>query len=589
MRVGALLRFWAIACGLCRFLRAPRPSPPGSPGRATPGPRAVPAHVLGIDSDDAEDQADALTGALRSRVRGAPGWSLQETQHSLGMLTAALRCPQKPDAACLQRIGDQLHTDRFVWGVMSKAPGNQVTAEVHLWARGKPDVGAKETYSDNLEDQNDETLRKIAARILEKISGSPTTGTMTVHAGDAEGVVWINGQKSRALEHGAATIDLAPGRYDVELRAQGFETARQERVVVAAGQETNVPLKLVPAAAASTEQAPRGKPVDVRRVAGWSLIGLGVAAGIVAAVEGVEFLSAKNDLDAATARTSRAAITDVCANSNVVQRRGGERRRARNTTRRASRPHRRRDRRSARGPRGHRRRRRAPHGPPEGPADASRQPRRRGAERPHFQVLPYASARTAVAASTSRSRSEHVVHSVAAGPLPGDPARHAERSAGEEIAARRAVRQLDPLAGAEEVDRVIADHVPAPDGVDPDLGRRARPRPPFATIHEAGAAASIARDLRDAERRAAGRVHLEPMVGLDDLDVELRPQHRDRLRDERAEDVDPDAHVRLPGHGHARGRAIERRLRLVAEAGRAAHDRDACGRGHVSELRRRAR
>ena len=28
-----------------------------------PGGRAIPVHVLGIDSDDAEDQADAMTGA----------------------------------------------------------------------------------------------------------------------------------------------------------------------------------------------------------------------------------------------------------------------------------------------------------------------------------------------------------------------------------------------------------------------------------------------------------------------------------------------------------------------------------------------
>ena len=203
-----LLRLLAIFSGLAILWLACAPRVAYA---EAPGPRTSPVHVLGIDSDDAEDQADALTGALRSRVRSAPGWSLQETQHALGMLTAALRCPQKPDAACLQRIGDQLHTDRFVWGVMSKSPGNQVTTEIHLWARGRPDVSAKETYSDNLQDQNDETLRRIAARILDKITGTTTKGTVTIHAGDSEGVVWINGQKNRALEHGAATNRARPG------------------------------------------------------------------------------------------------------------------------------------------------------------------------------------------------------------------------------------------------------------------------------------------------------------------------------------------------------------------------------------------
>ena len=203
-------------------------------------------HVLGIDSDDAEDQADALTGAIRSRVRSAAGWTLQETQHSLGMLTAALRCPAKPDAACLQKIGDQLHTDRFIWGVMNRAPVNQITAEIHLWTRGRPDSSDKETYSDNLKDQNDETLRRIAARILEKVSGSPTTGTLTVRTDDTDGVLWVDGQRKRALDHGGATVDLPPGTYRVEVRADGFAPARQDGVVVAAGQDTSVPLKLSP-------------------------------------------------------------------------------------------------------------------------------------------------------------------------------------------------------------------------------------------------------------------------------------------------------------------------------------------------------
>ena len=102
-----LLRLLTMATGLAVLwiLSMPRPA-----FAEAPGPRTPPVHVLGIDSDDAEDQADALTGALRSRIRSAPGWSLQETQHALGMLTAALRCPPKPDQPCLQRIADQLHT-----------------------------------------------------------------------------------------------------------------------------------------------------------------------------------------------------------------------------------------------------------------------------------------------------------------------------------------------------------------------------------------------------------------------------------------------------------------------------------------------
>lgn len=284
----------------------------------TPGPRATAVHVLGIDSDDAEDQADALTGAIRSRVRSAPGWSLQETTHALGMLTAALRCPQKPDAACLQRIGDQLHTDRFIWGVMSKAPGNQVSTEVHLWARGRADSSDKEVYSDNLQDQNDETLRKIATRILDKLTGTVTTGTLTLHAGDGAGVVWINGQKNRALEHGAATISLPPGKYDVEVRQDGFSSAKQDGVVIGAGQDTAVALKLEAAPAPPPVVEPAkstSSPHHGRVIAGWTLIVVGALAEVGAGVAGLEFISAKSDLDSAREQVP-AQVSDVCNSNN---------------------------------------------------------------------------------------------------------------------------------------------------------------------------------------------------------------------------------------------------------------------------------
>jgi hypothetical protein len=297
-----------IACGLAVFLVL-------LPARRAwaQGPRPISIHVLGIDSDDAEDQADALTGALRSRVRVAPGLTLQETQHSLAMLTAALRCPPKPDAACLQKIGDQLHAERFVWGYVAKAPGNQVTADIHLWTRGKADASVKETYSDNLHDQNDETLRRIATRMLERLTGTTaTSGSITVHAGSADGTVWVDGQKKRALERGSATVDASIGSHTVEVRAKGFAVAH-EQVMVNAGEDASVTLHLVPEAATegTTAEAPH-HGVRPRTVLEIGLIGAGVAAGIVAGIEGFQFLQAKNDLDDARANVP-SSVADVCS------------------------------------------------------------------------------------------------------------------------------------------------------------------------------------------------------------------------------------------------------------------------------------
>src|SRR5262249_43586159 len=82
---------------------------------------SVPVAVITFDSDDADEQAEALTGALRSRIRASHGWSLADAPQSLGMLTAALRCPGKPlTAECQAKVADQIKAERFVFGYVSR-------------------------------------------------------------------------------------------------------------------------------------------------------------------------------------------------------------------------------------------------------------------------------------------------------------------------------------------------------------------------------------------------------------------------------------------------------------------------------------
>src|SRR5271167_3154188 len=64
----------------------------------------TPLVVLPLTTDAADDQADALTRALRARVEALPAWALQESAQSFETLSIALRCPTKPDGACLERI-----------------------------------------------------------------------------------------------------------------------------------------------------------------------------------------------------------------------------------------------------------------------------------------------------------------------------------------------------------------------------------------------------------------------------------------------------------------------------------------------------
>lgn len=249
---------------------------------------------LTLESDDAEDQAEALSGAFRSRVRTAPKWTLNESATSLSLLTAALKCPAKPDPACLQKIGDQVKVDHFFWGVMTKTPPNQVSAEVHLWTRGKPEQVAKETFSDNLRDQNDDLLRRIAGKVFEKLTtGTTTSGELRVRAGEVDGTLLIDGMPQGQVEHGNVIVEVKPGLHVVEVKAEGYEPMRQS-LVIRPGAELVLDLRPVRTAAVPPPEQP-SKPVSTRLIVELSLIGIGVGFGVAGTVSGVRFLSLQAD------------------------------------------------------------------------------------------------------------------------------------------------------------------------------------------------------------------------------------------------------------------------------------------------------
>lgn len=245
------------------------------------GGHTVPVAVLAFDSEDAEDQADAFTGALRSRIRAAQGWSLIETAQSLGMLTAALKCPSRPPPDCQQRIGEQLKSERYIWGYVSKGPqSGQVTAEVHLYQRGKPDTVIKENYADNLKDQNDDTLRKIAAHVLERLGGQAVGVVIVKGPADMNGEVIVDGDKKVPMTAGNARLELAPGSHSIEVVPASGTAPTKRTILITAGKESVV--DVAGAAVASTEPAAPEKPFPTRKVVGGVMIAGGVGLGVLA-------------------------------------------------------------------------------------------------------------------------------------------------------------------------------------------------------------------------------------------------------------------------------------------------------------------
>jgi hypothetical protein len=191
---------WGLAALPARAQTAPADAKPSS------------AYVLSLWTDDVDDQADALTEALRDRVRHAQGWSLFETTQSFETLAIALKCPVHPDALCLLRIGDHLKTDRYVWGTIQKKIGvPEVTAEVHLWARGKADAIARESYADSWKDPNAEPLRSVAASLFATLTGAPPNAPRVTPGPAAGGSVTLSPGPLEPLSPPEPAVDRGPG------------------------------------------------------------------------------------------------------------------------------------------------------------------------------------------------------------------------------------------------------------------------------------------------------------------------------------------------------------------------------------------
>lgn len=279
-----------------------------------PSAKAQPVYVLAIQTDDADDQADALTQALRSRVRQAQGWSLLESPQSFEMLSIALKCPARPDAACLQRIGDQLKSDRYMWGTMVKRPAGQVTADIHLWTRGKGDADVAEAYSDNLKDASDESLRSVAARLFAKLTGGVSGGTVLVHAGSGKGTVLVDGAERGTLDGGTTRVDVPAGSHTITVKVPGFDAPSQTATVaVASDQEMNFTLTPAGAPPPDTSSGP-----SARKVGEWTAIVVGsglLAAGAAMGVKWIIDYNHGKDLQNQVSQNNR----DACQTQDTTQ------------------------------------------------------------------------------------------------------------------------------------------------------------------------------------------------------------------------------------------------------------------------------
>ncbi|WP_437277709.1 PEGA domain-containing protein [Sorangium sp. So ce375] len=275
----------------------------GAARAAEPSPTALPITVVVLRTDDAYDQAGALTQALRTAIKDAPGWSVGEGDFSLEVLTLSLQCDDRPDAGCQTRIADQIKSDRYLWGMLRKSD-TEVEGDLHLWTRGKPESSVPVKYSANLTEANDEPLRKIAADAIAALTGGPPSGSLRVRTGAAQASVFIDGKPAGHVQNGEATFTVTAGPHSVRVKSAGFLDS-QASVVVLPVTTTDVALSQMPAEASQA---------NWKRMGGFIGLGAGAVFGSVAILSSVQVASIQGDARYAAYRgLFPANVKDVCA------------------------------------------------------------------------------------------------------------------------------------------------------------------------------------------------------------------------------------------------------------------------------------
>jgi hypothetical protein len=231
-----------------------------------------PAVVLTIQTLDAFENADSFTSALKRALEEAPGWTVPKTDkdYALQVLTISLDCADPPDAACEQKIGDEIHVDHFLWGRMHKE-GSDVTGDLHLWTRDKGSTTATFRYSANVKDAADDTLLAEARKHVAELVGPPPGGTLKILAGAITGPVFVDGKEAGKMIGGRVTLQVTPGPHKISIPAEGYNTM-----------EAQVDLQPMESKELTLTPSVPSKGPDVQKILGFATMGLGVVAGGVA-------------------------------------------------------------------------------------------------------------------------------------------------------------------------------------------------------------------------------------------------------------------------------------------------------------------
>lgn len=264
--------------------------------------------VVAIASEDAFEQAQALTIAMKRAVTRAEGWTLSKGDFSLEVMTAAMSCPIPPDAGCQKKIADKVGTKRYVWGTLAKSGKKEVTAILRLWENGSQKRDTEIKYASNLTDPSDDTLLNIASDAFAKLTGEPT-GVVVVTAGSVNGTVFVDGSEAGTVTDGRTELTLTSGEHKIVVKAAGYNDA-VGTVTVRAGSSAEVALNPTPVAGGDHKNGDATKDTGgggSSKLIGYIGVGLG---GALALTGGYFWLKSNSEMNDSAYADYRKTIPD---------------------------------------------------------------------------------------------------------------------------------------------------------------------------------------------------------------------------------------------------------------------------------------
>lgn len=269
--------------------------------------------VLAVMSEDAFENASALTVALKRAVDRSSRYSLGPGDYSMEVLTLSLGCADPPDAACEAKVGQKVGTDRYVWGSLRRE-GAEVVVRLRLWERDGPGRETTFRYSANLTDGSDDVLLRIATRAFAELSGG-ATAALTVTGPDGE--LLVDGEVAGKITRGRGELLVAVGKREVRLRRRG----QPDLVGTVEVGDDGARLALGPTPAAGSgaevaqeppEDETRGPAFPRRAHLGWGALGLGGALAAGGLVAAFRLDAIDKDVDLVSYRRSLEKGKDVC-------------------------------------------------------------------------------------------------------------------------------------------------------------------------------------------------------------------------------------------------------------------------------------